>query len=100
MNDGPMSIRSKGLRIVRTILLLKTTGNKTRFIALNRTTIGCLDLIDPLAHDQNSRRKTRYKIPSVGTLKGANLLGDSKLPHRISNNISIGGSLRKSDRTA
>jgi hypothetical protein len=36
VNSGPVTNRSKGLLIVTTVLLLKTMGNETRFIALNR----------------------------------------------------------------
>jgi hypothetical protein len=80
-----------------TILLLKTTSNKTRFIALNRAVIPGFDLIDPLARDRNNRRRARDKIPSVGMLKSSDLLGHSKLPLGMSNNITIGGRLRKRD---
>jgi hypothetical protein len=39
------------------------------------------------------------KIPSVGMLKSSNLLNHSKLLLRISNNIIIGGKLkRRNDR--
>jgi hypothetical protein len=99
MNSGPVSNRSKCLFIVTTVLLLKTTDNKMRFIALYRAIRAGLDLIDPLARDQNSRR-ARDKIPSVGMLKSSNLLSHSKLPLKISNNIAIGGRLRKRDDRA
>jgi hypothetical protein len=100
MNGGLVSNRSKSLLIVTTILLLKTMGNKTCFIVLNRATRASLNLIDPLARDWYSRRRERDKIPGVGMLKSSNLLGHSKLPLRISNNITIGGKLRKSDGRA
>jgi hypothetical protein len=99
MNSGPVSNRSKCLFIVTTVLLLKTTDNKMRFIALYRAIRAGLDLIDPLARDQNSRR-ARDKIPSVGMLKSSNLLSHSKLSLKISNNIAIGGRLRKRDDRA
>jgi hypothetical protein len=94
MNGGPVSNRSKTLLIVMTIPLLKITSNKTHFIALNRARAG-LDLIDPLACDRNSRRRARDKIPSASMLKSSDLLGHSKLPLAMSNNITIGGRLRK-----
>jgi hypothetical protein len=75
---------------------LKTIGNKTHFIALNRAIRAGLDLINPLARNRNSRRASD-KIPSVGTLKSSNLLDHSKLPLRINNNIAIGGRLKKRD---
>jgi hypothetical protein len=75
---------------------LKTIGNETWFIALNRAIRVGLDLIDPLAHDRNNRRVSD-KIPSIVTLKSSNLLTHSKLPLRISNNITIGGKLKKRD---
>jgi hypothetical protein len=61
-------------------------------ITLNRVIRVSLDLIDPLAHDQNSRRRVRDKVTSVGTLKSSNLLGHSKSSLKISN-IVIGGRL-------
>jgi hypothetical protein len=97
MNGGPVNNRSKSLLIVMIILLLRTTSNKTCFIVLNRAIRVCLDFIDPLARDQNSRRRVRDKIPSVGTLKSNNLLYHSKLPLMIGNNITIGGRLKKRD---
>jgi hypothetical protein len=36
VSSYPVSNGSKGLLIVMTVLLLKTMGNETRFIALNR----------------------------------------------------------------
>jgi hypothetical protein len=90
-----MSNRSKGLLLVTTILLLKTTINKTCLKALNRAIRTSLDLVDPLARDWNNMT-VRNKISSVGTLKSSNLLDHSKLPLRLSN-ISIGGRLRKRD---
>jgi hypothetical protein len=51
MNGGSVSNRSKSLLVVTTVLLLKTTSNKTRFKALNRTIRVSLDLVEPLARD-------------------------------------------------
>jgi hypothetical protein len=96
MDGGPVSNRCKSLLIVTTILLLKTASNKTCFIALNRAIRAGFDLIHPLARDQNSRR-VRDKIPSAGMLKSSDLLVHSKLPLGMSNNITIGGRLRKRD---
>jgi hypothetical protein len=90
-----MSNRSKCLLIVTPILLLKTISNKTQRIALNRAIRAGLDLVDPLAHDRNSRRRTMNKILSVGMCKRSNHLEHSKMLLRISNNISICGRLRK-----
>jgi hypothetical protein len=67
---------------------------------LNRAIRESLNLVDPLAHDRNSRRRTRNKIPSVNTLKSSNLLSHSKLPLRMSNSISIDGRLIKGDSGA
>jgi hypothetical protein len=96
MNSGPVINTSKSHLIATTILLLKTMNNKMRFIALNRAIRAGFDLIDPLARDQNSRR-ARDKIPSAGMLKSSDLLSHSKLPLGMSNNITIGGRLRKRD---
>jgi hypothetical protein len=65
MNSGPVSNRSKGLLIVTTVLLLKTMGNMTRIIALNRANRAGIELIDPLARNRNSRTSVRDKISSV-----------------------------------
>jgi hypothetical protein len=77
MNGGSMSNGSKGPLRVTTILMLKTTGNKTCIIVLNRAIRESLNLVDPLAHDRNSRRSMKNKIPSVGMLKSRNLLSHS-----------------------
>jgi hypothetical protein len=100
MNGGLVSNMSKSLLIVTIVLSLKTTSNKMHFITLNRAIRAGLDLIDPLAHDQNSRTRAGDKIPSVDTLKRRNILDHSKLPVRISNNIAISGRLRKGDSRA
>jgi hypothetical protein len=74
MNGGPVSNRSKCLFIVTIILLLKTMGNKTCFIALYRAIKAGLDLIDPLAHDQNNRRvrdKIQVSVCSRATISSA-----------------------------
>jgi hypothetical protein len=80
-----------------TILVLKIMNNKTCFKALNRAIRVGLDLVDPLAHDQNNRERVRSKIPNVSTLKSSNLFSHGKLSLKISNNISICGRLRKRD---
>jgi hypothetical protein len=90
----------KSLLIVMTILLLKTMSDKTLFKALNRTIRVSIDLVTPLTRDWNNRRRSWNKTPSVGTLKRSNLLSHSKLLFKISNNISIGGRLRKTDNRA
>jgi hypothetical protein len=100
MNGGPVSDRSESLLIVRSILLLKTMSNKMHFKALNRTIRVSLDLVGPLARDWNNRRRAGNKIPSPGTFKSSNLLSHSKLPLRMSNNISIGGRLRRTSYRA
>jgi hypothetical protein len=100
MNGCLVSNRIKSLLIVMTILLLKNMSNKTLFKALNRTIRASIDLVNPLTRDWNNRRRSWNKTPSVGMLKSSNLLSHSKLPFKISNNISIGGRLRKTDGRA
>jgi hypothetical protein len=97
MNGGRVSNRSESLLVVTTVLLLKITSNKMHFKALNRTIRVSLDLVDPLGRDWNNRRREWNNIPNASMLKSSNLLSYSKLPLRISNNISIGGRLRKID---
>jgi hypothetical protein len=100
MNGGPVSNGSESLLVVTTVLLLKTTSNKTLFKAFNKTIRASLDLVDPFARDWNNREGAGNKIPSVGTLRSNNLLSHSKLPLRISNSISLGGRLRKTNGRA
>jgi hypothetical protein len=100
-NDSHVSNRSKSLLIVMTVLLLKATGNKTHFKALNRAIKADADLVDPLALDQNNKRRVRNKIPSVGTLKGSNPLNYSKLSLRISNiSIAVGSERETAEHEA
>jgi hypothetical protein len=53
-NSGHMSNRSKSLIIIMTLLLLKTTSNKTSLIALKRTIGASLNLINPLTSDRTN----------------------------------------------
>jgi hypothetical protein len=50
-NSGHMSNKSKSPIIIMTVLLLKTTSNKTSLIALKRTARASLNLIYPLTSD-------------------------------------------------
>jgi hypothetical protein len=97
MNGGPVSNMSECPLIIMIVLLLKTMSNKTRFKALNRTIRVSLDLVDPLARDWNNKMRAWNKFPSVIMLKSSNLPSLSKLPLMISNNISIGGRLKKTN---
>jgi hypothetical protein len=51
VNSDHMSNRSKNLIIIMTLLMLKTTSNKTSLIALKRTIRASLNLIDSLTSD-------------------------------------------------
>jgi hypothetical protein len=51
VNSDHMSNKSKSLIIIMTLLMLKTTSNKTSLIALKRTVRESLNLIDPLTSD-------------------------------------------------
>jgi hypothetical protein len=53
-NSGHMSNMSKSLIIISTMLLLKTTSNKTGLIPLKRTIRANLNLIYPLTSDQTN----------------------------------------------
>jgi hypothetical protein len=90
-----MSNGSKSLIIITTLLLLKTTCNKTHLIALKRTVKMSLNLIDPLTSDWMDMWGTGYKIPRVRPLKSNNLLSHCVLPFRMKNSIMISGWLRK-----
>jgi hypothetical protein len=91
-----MSNRSKSLIIITTILLLKTTSNKTSLIALKRTIKASLNLIDPLTSDQTNTWRTVHKIPRVNPLKSSNLFSHHVLPFQMKNSIAIIRLLRKS----
>jgi hypothetical protein len=89
VNSGHMSNRSKSLIIIMTVLLLKTTGNKTSLIALKRTVKASLNLIDPLTSDQTNMWGTGHKIPCASPLKSSNLLSHLVLPFQMKNGITI-----------
>ncbi|KAK1648280.1 hypothetical protein QYE76_066085 [Lolium multiflorum] len=63
-HSSHMSHRGKSLIIVTTVLLLKATSHKTRFIALKRSIRASLNFIDPLTCDGTNTRRGRNKIPS------------------------------------
>jgi hypothetical protein len=87
---------AKSLIIIMTLLLLKTTINKTSLIALKRTIIASLNLIDPLTSDWTNTWGTWHNIPCVSLLKSSNLHNHRVLPFRMKNNITIRSWLRKS----
>jgi hypothetical protein len=95
-NNSHMSNRSKSLIIISTVLLLKTTSNKTSLISLKRTIRASLNLIYPLTSDRMNTWGTGHKIPRVSPLKGSNLLSHRVLPFRMKNSITIRSWLRKS----
>jgi hypothetical protein len=80
-NSG--SNMSKSLIIIMTLLLLKTTSNKTSLIALKRTVRASLNLIDPLTSDQPNMWGTGQKIPRASPFKSSNLLSHRVLPFRM-----------------
>jgi hypothetical protein len=88
-NNGHMSNRSKSNIIITTLLLLKTTCNKTSLIALKGTIRAGLNLIDPLTTDRTNTWGTGHKISCVGPLKSSNLLNHRMLPFRMKNSIMI-----------
>jgi hypothetical protein len=96
-NSGHMSNRSKSLIIITTLLMLKTTSNKTSLIALKRTIRMSLNLIGPLTSDRTNTRGIGHKIPRASPLKSSNLLSHCVLPFRMKNSITIRSWLRKSN---
>jgi hypothetical protein len=94
-NSGHMSNRSKSLIIISTLLLLKTTSNKTSLIALKRTIRASLNLIDPLTSDQTNTWRAGHKIPHASLLKSSNLLSHHVLSFWMKNSIAIRSWLRK-----
>jgi hypothetical protein len=91
-----MSNRSKSLIIISTLLLLKTTSNKTSLIALKRTVRVSLNLIVPITSDRTNTCGTGHKISRTSLLKGSNLLSHDVLPFRMKNSIAIRSWLKKS----
>jgi hypothetical protein len=96
VNSGHMSNMSKSLIIISTMLLLKTTSNKTSLISLKRTIRASINLIYPLTSDRTNMWGTGHKIPRVSLLKGSNLLSHHVLPFRMKNSIVIRSWLRQS----
>jgi hypothetical protein len=84
-----MSHRCKSLIVITTLLLLKATSHKTRFVALKRSIKASLNLVDPLACDGTNTGRRRDKIPSASALKCSNLLGHGELPFGMSLSIPI-----------
>lgn len=68
VNRGHMSNRSKHVIMITTMLLLKTTSNKTSFITLKRTITAGHDLVNPFTGNMTDVRMGN-KIPCAGTLK-------------------------------
>jgi hypothetical protein len=110
LGDGPLSDRSnskkspdcghvsngsKGLIIITTLLLLKTTGHKTSLVALNGTIRASLDLVDPLASNRSHLRRQRNKVPCTSALQSGNLLGHGALPVRVDSSLSVRGWLNQ-----
>jgi hypothetical protein len=96
VNSGHMGNMSKSLIIILTMLLLKTTSNKTSLISLKRTIRESLNLIYPLTSDRTNTSGIGHKIPCASPLKGSNLLSHRVLPFRMKNNIVIRSWLRQS----
>jgi hypothetical protein len=88
-NSGHMSNMIKSLIIISTMLLLKTTSNKTGLILLKRTIRASLNLIYPLTSDRTNTWGTWHKIPRASPLKGSNLLSHHVLPFWMKNSIAI-----------
>jgi hypothetical protein len=89
VNSSHMSNRSKSLIIISTMLMLKTTNNKTSLISLKRTIRAGLNLIYLLTSDRTNTWGTGHKIPRASPLKGSNLLRHRVLTFRIKNSIAI-----------
>jgi hypothetical protein len=88
VNSGHMSNRSKSLIIIMTLLLLKTTSNKTSFIALKRTIRASLNLIDPLTSDRTNMWGIGHKISHASLLESSNI-SHRMLPFQMKNSIAI-----------
>jgi hypothetical protein len=89
VNSGHMSNMSKSLIIISTMLVLKTTSNKTGLIPLKRTIRASLNLIYPLTSDRTNTWGIWHKIPRASPLKDSNLLSHRVLPFQMKNSITI-----------
>jgi hypothetical protein len=98
-HSGHMGHRGKSLIIVTTLLLLKATSHKTRFVALKRAIRAGLNLVDPLACDGTDTGRRRDKIPGASALKRSNLLGHGKLPFGMMLSIPIRSRLKGNRKT-
>jgi hypothetical protein len=91
-----MGHRGKILIIITTLLLLKTTSHKTRFVALIRAS---LDLVDLLACDGTNTERRRHKIPGAHTFMRSKLLSHGKLPFGMTHYIPIRSRLKRNRET-
>ena len=89
-----MSHRSKGLIIITTMLLLKSTSDETSFVALKSSIRTGLKLIDPLTRDGTNLRRKRNNLPRASALKRSNLLSHGELPLRMDNSLTVSGRLQ------
>ena len=85
--------------IIAPLLLLKTTGHKTSFVALKRTIGASLKLVDPLAGDGTDIGREGNEIPCARALKGSKLLGHRKLPFWLGHGSAIGSGLSQNRET-
>ena len=92
---GHMSNGSKGLIIITTLLLLKTTRYKMSLVVLKGAIRASFDLVDPLASNRSQLRRQRYKVPCTGALQGSNLLSHGALPIWVDSSLTISGWLNK-----
>ena len=98
-DSGHVGHRSECLIIIAPLLLLKTTGHKTSFVALKRTIGASLNLVDPLAGDGTNTGRKGNQIPCARALKSSKLFGHRKLPFRLSHGSPIGSGLSNDRET-
>lgn len=96
VNYGHVNQRCKSLIIAMTMLLLKTTDNKTSFVSFKRTVRADLNLIDPFARDGTNMWGKRNKISRASTIKSSQLLCHRMLPF-LMNNITVRGWLSRNN---
>jgi hypothetical protein len=99
VHSGHMGNRGKSLIIITSLLLLRTTSHKTRFVVLRRSIRASLHLVDPLACDGTNTGRRRDKIPGACTLKHNKLLGHDKLPFRMTHSIPIRSRIKSNRET-
>jgi hypothetical protein len=83
MNSGKFDNTTRGVIIINMIAFLKTLGNQTSFISVNRTISLPLNFINSFAIDEIPIRTRRNKVPSIISHQSRKLRLHCRFPIRI-----------------